>query len=91
MFIDWFWFILILWLSIWISISLHASILYLNKLASPLLLIVAWLCKVTMHHNKPNITYLLTVQGHIIDTYTKWWRHDMEMLSTLLALCVGNP
>ena len=23
--------------------------------------------------------------------FISWWRHDMEMLSTLLALCEGNP
>ena len=32
----------------------------------------------------------MSVRRVTCDTFTPWWRHQMEIFSTLLALCAGN-
>ena len=47
-----------------------------------------WMC--------PQITWLIIIHQMMKFVYkmvevTSWWYYDMETLSSLLALCVGNP
>ena len=38
----------------------------------------------------PNKTDIKLTNGQKVDTVISWWRHQMEIFSALLAICVGN-